>query len=64
MNLIKIKAELPEQKRAQLQPLSAWQVRKVLTQFNLRTKVETAISPEALTPVPIIQVGSGYGQRH
>jgi hypothetical protein len=33
-----------EQIRAQLQPLSAWQVRKVLTQFNLRTKVETAIS--------------------
>ena len=33
-----------EQKRAQLLPLSAWQVRKVLTQFNLRTQVETAIA--------------------
>lgn len=32
------------QKRAQLQPLSAWQVRKVLTQFNLRNQVETAIA--------------------
>lgn len=31
------------QKRAQLAPLSAWQVRKVLTQFNLRTQVETAL---------------------
>ena len=30
--------------RAQLQPLSAWQVRKVLTQFNLRTQVENAIA--------------------
>lgn len=26
------------------QPLSAWQVRKVLTQFNLRTQVENAIA--------------------
>lgn len=26
------------------QPLSRWQVRKVLTQFNLRTQVENAIS--------------------
>lgn len=32
------------EKRAQLQPLSAWQVRKVLTQFNLRAQVETAIA--------------------
>lgn len=28
---------------AQFSPLSAWQVRKVLTMFNLRTKVEAAI---------------------
>ncbi len=29
--------------RSIMQPLSAWQVRKVLTQFNLRTQVESAI---------------------
>ena len=34
----------PEQIRDSMQPLSAWQVRKVLTQFNLREKVETAIA--------------------
>ena len=32
------------QQRALLQPLSAWQVRKVLTQLNLRTQVENAIT--------------------
>ena len=30
--------------RAALAPLSAWQVRKVLTQFNFRTQVENAIA--------------------
>ena len=33
-----------EQIRAQLQPLSAWQVRKVLTQLGLRDSVETAVA--------------------
>ena len=33
-----------EQKRALLQPLSAWQVRKVLTQLGLRDSVETAVA--------------------
>lgn len=33
-----------EQKRALLQPLSAWQVRKVLTQLGLRDSVEAAVA--------------------
>lgn len=33
-----------EQARAMLKPLSAWQVRKVLTLFNLRTQVEAAVA--------------------
>lgn len=33
-----------EQKRISLLPLSAWQVRKVLTQLGLRDSIETAIA--------------------
>ena len=33
-----------EQNRALLKPLSAWQVRKVLTQLGLRDSVETAVA--------------------
>lgn len=33
-----------EQKRALLQPLSAWQVRKVLTNLGLRDSVEAAVA--------------------
>lgn len=34
--------------RAALQPLSAWQIRKVLIQFNLRDQVETAIAKASM----------------
>ena len=43
MSLIKIKQESPEQKRAELKPLSARQVRLILTQFGYRAQVESAI---------------------
>lgn len=33
-----------EQQRELLQPLSAWQVRKVLTQLGLRSQVETGVA--------------------
>lgn len=36
-------AILPEEKRALLSALNAWQIRKVLTQYGLRKQVEDAV---------------------
>lgn len=42
-------AEVAATDRAAMQPLSAWQIRKVLIQFGLRDQVEAAIAQAPLT---------------